>query len=113
MINRTTSQPSRASRTSTIILRPRELSGLCTPGVSIKTICAALRPLALGRLTMPWIRLRVVCGLGEMIASFSPTRALSNVDLPALGRPRMQTKPERKGIGIGRQTSDLDQQQQD
>src|ERR1700689_3721505 len=45
------------------------------------------------------MRLRVVCGLGEMIASFSPTSALSRVDLPALGRPRMQTKPERKGIG--------------
>src|SRR5579871_732652 len=44
------------------------------------------------------MRLRVVCGLGEMMASFSPTRALSSVDLPALGRPRMQTKPERKGM---------------
>src|SRR5580704_329521 len=45
------------------------------------------------------MRFRVVCGLGEMIASFSPTSALSKVDLPALGRPRMHTKPERNGIG--------------
>src|SRR5579872_54090 len=44
------------------------------------------------------MRLRVVWGLGEMIASFSPTRAFSRVDFPAFGRPRMQTKPERKGI---------------
>src|SRR3981081_2384121 len=45
------------------------------------------------------MRLRVVWGLGEIIASFSPTSAFSIVDLPALGRPRMQTKPERNGIG--------------
>src|SRR5579863_4392802 len=32
------------------------------------------------------------------MATFSPTRALSRVDFPALGRPRMQTKPERKDI---------------
>src|SRR5450631_345305 len=47
---------------------------------------------------MPRMRLRVVCGLGLMMASFSPTRALSKVDLPALGRPRMQTKPEWKDM---------------
>lgn len=44
------------------------------------------------------MRFRVVCGLGETIASFSPTRAFSKVDLPAFGRPRMQTKPERNGM---------------
>src|SRR5258708_5020268 len=44
------------------------------------------------------MRLRVVCGLGLMMANFSPTNAFSKVDLPALGRPRMQTKPERKDI---------------
>src|SRR4029077_11392271 len=44
------------------------------------------------------MRLRVVCGLGLMMASFSPTKALSSVDLPALGRPRIQTNPEWKGI---------------
>src|SRR5579862_2364004 len=47
---------------------------------------------------MPWMRLRVVCGLRVTIASFSPTRAFSSVDLPALGRPMMETKPERNGI---------------
>jgi hypothetical protein len=40
----------------------------------------------------------VVCGFGEMIASFSPTSALRSVDLPALGLPRMQTKPDRNGM---------------
>src|SRR5437899_12972467 len=41
------------------------------------------------------MRLRVVCGLCVTIASFSPTNALSSVDLPALGRPMMETNPER------------------
>jgi len=50
----------------------------------------------LGTLMMPRMRLRVVCGFGEMMASFSPTSALSSVLLPALGRPRMQTNPEWK-----------------
>src|ERR1035437_10366644 len=50
---------------------------------------------------MPRMRLRVVCGLGEMMANFSPTRAFSSVLLPALGRPRMQTNPEWKDMGIG------------
>src|SRR5215472_18631311 len=44
------------------------------------------------------MRFRVVCGFGEMMASFSPTSALSSVDLPALGRPRIATKPERNGM---------------
>src|SRR5579862_2384302 len=44
---------------------------------------------------MPWMRLRVVCGLRVTIATFSPTRAFSSVDLPALGRPMMETKPLR------------------
>src|ERR1041385_2236681 len=44
------------------------------------------------------MRLRVVCGLGLTIASFSPTSAFNRVDFPALGRPRMHTKPERKGM---------------
>jgi hypothetical protein len=39
----------------------------------------------------------VVCGLGVTMASFSPTSLFSSVDLPALGRPMMETKPERKG----------------
>src|SRR5688500_6141046 len=41
------------------------------------------------------MRWRVVCGLSETIASFTPTRRLSSVDLPAFGRPTSATKPER------------------
>src|SRR5688572_28500343 len=39
------------------------------------------------------MRVRVVCGLSETIASLCPTMRLSSVDLPALGRPRKETKP--------------------
>src|SRR5579864_6277874 len=39
---------------------------------------------------------RVVCGLSATMAIFAPTRAFSSVDFPALGRPRMETKPDRK-----------------
>src|SRR5437868_6559633 len=41
------------------------------------------------------MRSRVVCGLCVTMAIFSPTSAFSSVDLPALGRPMMETKPER------------------
>ena len=41
---------------------------------------------------------RVVCGLCVTMASFCPSRAFNSVDLPALGRPIIETKPERKGI---------------
>src|SRR5271169_6460649 len=44
------------------------------------------------------MRLRVVWGLRVTMASFSPTSAFSSVDFPALGRPMMETKPERNGI---------------
>ena len=37
------------------------------------------------------MRWRVVCGLRVTMASFSPTSAFSSVDLPALGRPMMET----------------------
>jgi hypothetical protein len=40
----------------------------------------------------------VVCGLCVTIATFSPTKAFSSVDFPALGRPMMETKPEWKGM---------------
>src|SRR5262249_41565380 len=60
-----------------------------------KTICPARVLLLLGTLTMPRMRVRVVCGLAEMMATFSPTNAFSKVDLPAFGRPRMLTDPER------------------
>src|SRR5262249_29627946 len=45
--------------------------------------------------------LRVVCGRGETIASRSPTSRLSNVDLPALGRPMRDTNPARYSEGGG------------
>ena len=44
------------------------------------------------------MRVRVVWGLWVTMASFWPRRALSRVDLPALGRPMMETKPERSAI---------------
>src|SRR3989442_11716056 len=64
-------------------------AGACSPGVSTNTICVP------GRLRIPVMRLRVVCGRGDTIASFSPTRRLSSVDLPEFGRPTRETKPAR------------------
>src|ERR1700759_5327612 len=46
------------------------------------------------RCTMPRIVCRVVCGRLDVIATFEPTSALVSVDLPVLGRPTKQTKPE-------------------
>ncbi|MEU4827423.1 hypothetical protein AB0H37_36650 [Actinomadura sp. NPDC023710] len=37
---------------------------------------------------------RVVCGRLLVIATFVPTSAFINVDLPTLGRPMKQAKPE-------------------
>ena len=49
------------------------LSGLCTPGVSMKTIWPPGRlPFGL-TLRMPWIFMRVVCGFSVTMAIFSPT----------------------------------------
>src|SRR6185436_4336138 len=44
-------------------------------------------------MVIPRIRARVVCTLCEMMLTFEPTRALSSVDLPALGAPIRATKP--------------------
>src|SRR3954471_14502770 len=72
--------------------------GLCTPGVSTNTICAAgCFPLRAGTSTTPAMRLRVVCGLAVTMATFSPMSAFSSVLLPTLGRPRMATNPDFKG----------------
>src|ERR1043166_6269557 len=49
---------------------------------------------ASGRLTIPRMRLRVVCGTGVTIETFSPTSALTNVLLPAFGRPTTATNPD-------------------
>ena len=43
---------------------------------------------------MPRIARLVVCGLDEVIAIFSPTNALVRVDLPTLGLPTKETKPD-------------------
>src|SRR5690625_4338988 len=59
------------------------------PGVSTRTTWES------SPVTMPRIARRVVCGLVEVIATFSPTRALVRVDLPTLGRPTRATNPER------------------
>ena len=40
------------------------------------------------------MEVRVVCGLLATMAILAPISAFSSVDLPALGRPRMETKPE-------------------
>ena len=50
---------------------------------------------------MPRTVCRVVCGRDDAMATFCPTMALVNVDLPALGRPTKQAKPERKPVGNG------------
>src|SRR5271156_2321435 len=88
------SMPSRAGCSSSIIMRLRMFFGWWMPGVSIRTIWAS------SRLRMPWMRLRVVCGLGETMATFWPTRVLTSVDLPALGRPTIATKPDLKGMDL-------------
>ena len=63
--------------------------GRCTPGRSTSTSWQS--PLW----CTPRIARRVVCGRSETIATFSPTTALMNVDLPTLGRPASATKPLR------------------
>src|SRR5215813_5367879 len=64
------------------------------PGVSMKTICAS------GSVTTPCMEVRVVCGLSATMATFCPTSALSRVDLPALGRPTIETKPDRNDLSM-------------
>ena len=59
------------------------------PGVSTKTSWRS----RLGAMAMPRMRLRVVCTLGVTMATLAPTSGLTRVDLPALGTPRMATKP--------------------
>src|SRR5262249_61274266 len=44
---------------------------------------------------MPVMRLRVVCGFGDTMATFWPSRRLSSVDFPTLGRPARAMKPAR------------------
>jgi hypothetical protein len=46
------------------------------------------------------IRFRVVWGLGEIMAIFSPMSRFNKVDLPTLGAPIIETKPDLKSLGI-------------
>src|SRR6202007_1456796 len=49
---------------------------------------------------MPRISARVVCTLRETMLTFSPTSALTSVDLPTLGAPIRATKPQRVAAAI-------------
>ena len=91
--NPTTSTSVSVSLTSALSRSPSSVRGRCSPGVSTRISCAS------GRCTMPRIVCRVVCGRPDVIATFWPTSALVSVDLPALGRPTKQAKPDRKVIG--------------
>src|SRR5438105_15658024 len=75
-------------RTWSIIRLLRSVEDSWMPGVSTNTICAP------GTLRTPWMAVRVVCGRGATIASLVPNSAFSSVDFPALGRPRIETKPD-------------------
>lgn len=54
---------------------------------------------------MPRMVCRVVCGRLEVIATFWPTRALVNVDLPTLGLPTRQANPARNGLAAAAVTA--------
>ena len=73
----------------------RRFLGANTPGVSMKT--SWLSP----SVAMPRSGTRVVCTLCETIDTLAPTRALTSVDLPALGAPIMATKAQRWASGGG------------
>src|SRR5450755_514892 len=76
--------------------------GAKMPGVSTKMSCA------LPSIVMPRMSARVVCTLCETMVTFEPTRALSSVDLPALGAPISATKPQRvSSLGDLRSTIQL------
>ena len=68
-------------------------SGSRRPGESVKMYCVS--PFV----SSPTTGSRVDCGLGDTIARCSPTRALSNVDLPTLGRPARTMVPQRGMVG--------------
>src|SRR5665213_176232 len=69
--------------------RSRRRRGRKIPGVSTKTIWVS------PRITMPRTFIRVVWTLGLTMATLVPTRALTRVDLPALGAPITAAKPQR------------------
>jgi hypothetical protein len=90
--NSTTSTSESTPRTVRLSVRLSALPWrVWKPGVSTKTACAA------PSVRMPVMRWRVVCALFDVMLIFCPTRALSSVLLPTLGRPTMATKPQRSG----------------
>ena len=99
--NAMTSTSPRVSLTRSLRRWPSSVRGRCRPGVSTRISWAS------SRCTMPRMVWRVVCGRADMIATFSPTRAFVRVDLPALGRPTRQAKPERCGVCVIRSPSVL------
>src|SRR5215217_7812288 len=77
---------------STMARSSRRL-GAKMPGVSMKTSWA------LSVVTTPRTWLRVVCALCVTMETLVPTRALSSVDLPALGAPTRAMKPQAVSMG--------------
>ena len=92
--NKITSVPPAAASADFIIYSPSSVFGLCSPGVSVNTYCVS--PFV----RMPVMRLRVVCGLRETMATFSPSSALSRVDLPTFGLPIIDTKQVFSAISV-------------
>lgn len=83
-----TSTSAQVVRTMSFNRSPSSVRGLCSPGVSTRISWAS------SRCTIPRTVCRVVCGWSAVIATFCPTRAFVRVDLPALGRPTKQAKPD-------------------
>src|SRR5680860_730841 len=84
-----TSTPARVAVTRLLSRSPSSVRGLWIPGVSTRMSWPFFW------CTIPRIARRVVCGFDDVIATFSPTRALVSVDLPTLGRPTNDTNPAR------------------
>ena len=77
-----------ASFATCVICLPSRFLGLWIPGVSTNITCAS------SRVSIPCILLRVVSGFRVTIATFSPTRRLSIVDLPTFGLPIIAANPD-------------------
>ena len=86
--NTTASASARVPSTRRFRRSPRAVRGRCRPGVSTKTSWAS------GVVSTPRMVLRVVWGRDEVMATLVPTRALTRVDLPTLGRPTTATNPD-------------------
>src|SRR5665811_998922 len=87
-MNSTASASAMDPYTSMLSRSPRTLRGLWRPGVSTRTNWVS--PFV----ATPRMVFLVVWGRGDVIATFSPTSALTSVDFPTLGRPTTETNPE-------------------